>query len=54
MKGFSILNFNKRFLKFENLKGKILSEDVNISNFFKNKKVLVLYPYPCNFIFKIS
>ncbi len=38
-------NENIKLLKFNNT---VLTKEVNINDLFKDKTVLMLYPYPCN------
>ena len=39
-------NLKRKMLKYDFSSGNVISKDLNVYEFFKNKKILLLYPYP--------
>lgn len=46
----NLLNLNKnlkrKMIKFDFTQNKLISHDINLNDFFTNKKILMIYPYP--------
>lgn len=40
----------RKMLKFDSRAGKVIAQDVPLIKFFTNKKVLMVYPYPCKYL----
>lgn len=44
------LNFSKRMFNFDFKMRGVNTKDIKLDNLFKNKTILVLFPYPCNIL----
>jgi hypothetical protein len=45
------LNFKKRILSYNRELDKFIAKDVNLKDFMKEGKTLLLSPYPCKILF---